>query len=116
MNVMVAAGEEMAEFVGEKNGQQSDGKGKAGQESDRIFVKESEGAEEFVERGGLIVGVSDGELRARGEAGAEREKKEDDGEDKRFEGRTRENRNVKLGARGDVAPIDGGWKRVHCGI
>ena len=70
MNVMVAAGEEMAEFVGEKNGQQSDGKGKASQEGGGIFVEESKSAEEFVEGGGLVVGVGDGELRARCQASA----------------------------------------------
>ena len=44
---MVAAGEEVAQFVGEKNGQQSGGEGQADKESGGVFVEESEGAEEF---------------------------------------------------------------------
>ena len=116
MDVMVATGEEMAQFVGEKNGQQSDGKGKAGQEGGGIFVEESKGADEFVEGGGLIVSVGNGELRACGQTSAEGEEKKGDGEDEGFERRTRENRNVILGARGNIAPISGSWKRIHCGI
>ena len=73
MDVMVAAGEEMPEFVGKENGQQSDGKGKTGQESGGIFVEESEGADEFVEGSGLIVGVGDGELGACCKASTERQ-------------------------------------------
>jgi hypothetical protein len=115
-DVMVAAGEEMAEFVGEKNGQESGGEGEAGEKSGRIFVEESEGTEEFVERGGLMVGVSDGELCASGEAGAEREEKERDGEEEGFEGRAGENRDVELRARGKIAPIVGSWERLQCGI
>jgi hypothetical protein len=67
---MVAAGEEVAEFVGEKNGQQSGGEGQADKESGGVFVEQSEGAEEFVERGGLIVRIGDGELSTCGQAGA----------------------------------------------
>ena len=64
----------------------------------------------------MIVGVGDGELCACGEAGAERKEKERYGEDERFDRRTRENRNVKLGARGKTAPINRNRKVVHCGI
>ena len=73
--------------------------------SSDLFVEESEGAEEFVEGGGLVVGVSDRELRACSEARAEGEKKEGDGEDEGFERRATQNRDVKLCGRGKRAPI-----------
>ena len=60
--------------------------------------------------------IGGSELRACGKAGAERHEKERDGEDERLEGRARENRDVKLCAGGKVAPINGGWEIVHCGI
>ena len=60
----------------------------------------------------MLVGVGDGELGARGQAGAEREEKECNGEDEGFERRTTENRHVKLCGRGKSAPIIGDWKRV----
>jgi len=72
-NVMVAAGKEMAELVGEKNGEQGESKRQAGGETERVFVEEREGPEEFVEGEGFVAGVSDGELCAGDEAGAERE-------------------------------------------
>jgi hypothetical protein len=107
-DVVVAAGEKMAEFMGEKNGQEGGGEGQTGEKSGGILVEESESAEKFVERSGLIVGVGDGELCASSEAGAECEEKERDGEDERFEGRARENRDVKLRARRKIAPIHRG--------
>jgi hypothetical protein len=76
VNVMVAAGKEMAEFVGEENGQQGGGEGQAGEKGRGIFVEKSEGAQEFVERSCLIVGVGEGELGACGQAGPKREEKE----------------------------------------
>lgn len=60
--------------------------------------------------------IGGSELRACGKAGAEREEKERNGEDKRFERGARENRDVKLCAGGKVAPINGGWEIVHRGI
>ena len=83
-NVMMAAGEEMAEFVGEKNGEQSEGEGEAGGEAGGMLVEKFEGANEFVEGDGLIVGVGDGELRAGDEAGAKSEEEENAGEDEQF--------------------------------
>lgn len=74
-NVMMAAGEEMAEFMSEENGEQSESEGQAGGESGGVFVKKSEGVEEFVEGDGLIVGVGDGKLSAGDEAGAKSEEK-----------------------------------------
>lgn len=60
--------------------------------------------------------IGGSKLRACGEAGAERDEKERNGEDERFEGRARENRDVKLCAGRKVAPINGGWEIVHSGI
>jgi hypothetical protein len=77
---MVAAGEEMAEFVGEQNRQDSDGEGKAGEESGGIFVEEGKGADKLIEGRGLVVGVGDGELRAGRQTRAERQEKERYGE------------------------------------
>jgi hypothetical protein len=81
-----------------------------------MFVEKSEGAEEFVERCGLIVGVCDGKLRASGQAGAEREKKERYSEDEGFAGRAWKNGLVVCGARQKSVPVDGGGKGVQCGI
>jgi hypothetical protein len=47
-------------------------------------------------------------LRACGEAGAEREKKERHGEDERLEGRPGENRNVEMWVGRKIAQIKGG--------
>ena len=71
MNMVVAAGEEMAEFVGEKNGEKSGSEGKACEKGGGILVEECEGAKELVEGRGLIAGIGDSELGASGEAGAE---------------------------------------------
>ena len=70
---MVAAGEEMAEFVGQKNGEQGEGEGEASGEARGMLVEEFEGADKFVEGDGFILRVGDGELSAGNEAGAERE-------------------------------------------
>ena len=70
---MVAAGEEMAEFMGEKNREQGESKGKAGGKTGGMLIEKFEGMDKLVERGGLIVGVGDGELCAGCEAGAKRE-------------------------------------------
>ena len=73
VNMMIAAGKEMAELVGEKNGKQSKSKWQACGEAERIFVKKSETAQKFVEREGLILGIGGGELSSGDEAGAEGE-------------------------------------------
>jgi len=43
VNVMMAAGEVVAEFVNEQDCQQGEREGQAGEESERMFVKEREG-------------------------------------------------------------------------
>jgi len=76
--MMVAAGKEMAQFVGEKNRQEGGREGQASEKACGILVEESEGAKKLVNGSSLIVGVGDGELRARGQAGAERHEKQGD--------------------------------------
>ena len=51
-NVMMAAGEEVAEFVGKKNGKQREGEGEARKQPGRMLVKKFVGADKLVERGG----------------------------------------------------------------
>ena len=62
--MMIAAGKEVSEFVGEENGEQSESKWQTGGEAERVFVKESERAEKFVRREGFVPGIGVSELRA----------------------------------------------------
>ena len=50
-NVVMAAGEEVAEFVGKKNSEQREGEGEAGEESGRMLVEKFVGVNKLVERG-----------------------------------------------------------------
>ena len=81
-----------------------------------MSVEESEGAEEFVERCGLIVSVGDGKLRASGQAGAEREKKERDGEDEGLAGRAWKDGFVECDTRRKSVPVIGEREGVETGI
>lgn len=112
VDAMMAAGEKMAELMGQENGQESGREGQAGEKGYRIFVEKRESAEEFVERDGLIVSVGGGELRAGGEAGAQSKEKKPNGEEERFEGRTRKDRDIILSGRWKSAPIRPCWKRI----
>jgi len=51
-NVMMAAREEVAEFMGKKNGEQREGERESGKEPGRILVKKFVRVDELVERGG----------------------------------------------------------------
>jgi len=103
---MTAAGKEMAEFVGEKDGEEGESERQAGKQRGGVFVEEREGADEFVNGGGLLVGVGGGELRAGHEAGGEGAKKERDSEQQGAERRVREDGSVKVGSRRESAPVD----------
>lgn len=81
---MMAAGEEVAEFVSEQNGEESDGEGQAGEERGGMFVEELESADEFVGVDGFIVRIGDGELSSGGETGAESEGEEKYGKGERL--------------------------------
>ena len=69
---MMAAGEIVAELVNEQNREESEREGQAGDESEWMFVEQSEGVYEFVEVDGLIFRVGRGEVSAGYEAGAKR--------------------------------------------
>ena len=47
----MAAGEEVAEFMGKKNGEQREGEGEAGEESGRMLVEKFVRVDKLVERG-----------------------------------------------------------------
>jgi len=75
MDVMVAAGEVVTEFVGEKDGEERGGEGQAREKQLRMMVGERKYLEESIEGGGLIVGVGGGKMGAGKEGSEEREKK-----------------------------------------
>jgi hypothetical protein len=112
--MVVAASEEMAEFVGEENEKKSEGERETGGQAERVLVKESEGAEKFVGGKGLVLSVGGGELGSGDEASAEREKEEDASEEKHSPGRTVGDRGV-ADTIGRGAPIDVrryGWRWI----
>lgn len=78
-DVVVAASEEMAQLVSEKNDKKGRGERQARKKTRRVLVEQREGICELVERGGLPVGVGAGKLRARNETSAEGEQKKQDG-------------------------------------
>lgn len=104
-NVMVAASEKMAEFVGEKNGEQGEGEGQASSESGGMLVEKLEGANIFIERRSLIVSVGDGKLRAGGEASAESKEEQNACDDEHLARRAGDGGVVEIGG-GSGAPID----------
>ena len=81
VNVVMAAGEKMAEFMSQQNSEQREGEGQAGEQRGGMLVEERVGVEEFGERGGLILLEGDGELRACGQSGAEGEQEESYGQE-----------------------------------
>lgn len=108
-NVMMTAGEEVAEFVGKKNGEEREGEGETGEESGRVPVEKFVGANEFVDRGCLILGIGVSELSACGEAGAKRKKKQHDSEKESSGGRARRNGKVLGLEEGLGAPVNVDW-------
>src|SRR5260370_18178213 len=74
-DVMMAAGEKMAEFMREQNGEQGEGKRKARREGCGMFVEEGEVVDKLVERHGLIVRIRDRKVSAGDEASAKSKKK-----------------------------------------
>jgi hypothetical protein len=105
-NVMVAAGEEMAEFVGEQDGEQREGEGEAGGQARGMLIEEFESADKFLDGSGFVLRVGDGELGARDEAGAEREQEKNTGEEQGFWGRARRDVGELELLRRDGAPIE----------
>jgi len=111
---MMATGKKMAEFVGEENGHQGQGKGQAGDERGRTRVQELEGRDELIPGDGLVMGIGDGEMRARDEASAEREEKEHAGEEQSLAGRMIGNGGVGGRAGRNEAPIQVDRERGGC--
>ena len=60
--MVIAAGEEMAEFVDEKNTKKGQGERKTRGERGGMAIEESEVVEKFIDGGGLAAGKGDGEL------------------------------------------------------
>jgi len=71
-NMVITAGEEMAEFMGEENEEKSKCEREASGEAEGVLVKESKGAEKFIGGERLVLSVGGGELGSGNEAGAER--------------------------------------------
>src|SRR5260370_33741781 len=84
--MMITAGKETSEFVGEENGEKGERKGETDGEAERVFVKKSERAEKFVGGGGLVLRVGIFELRAGHQASAKREEEENASEDQHLSG------------------------------
>lgn len=99
-NVMIAAGKEMSEFVGEENGEKGERKGETDGEAERVFVKKCERAEKFVGGEGLVLRVGICELRAGHQTSTKREEEENASEDQHLSGR----------AVGDGSVANTGWK------
>ena len=89
VDVMMAAGEEVPQFMREKNEQQSDREWKTGRERNGMAVEECEAVRKLVERNGLVLRVGGGELRASGKASAKSQKKQSDCKEQRFKRRMR---------------------------
>ena len=68
VDVMMAAGEIMAELVGQQNRQQSDREGQPGKKQGRMMVGQRKGLKQRVKRRGLIVRIRRGKVRARQQA------------------------------------------------
>jgi hypothetical protein len=84
MDVVVAAGEVVAEFVDEQDGEEREGEGQAGDKCEWVFVEERERVKKFVEVDGFVFGVGGGKVSAGYEACAEGCDEEKDCEQKGF--------------------------------
>lgn len=72
---MMAAGEIVPEFVSEKNDEERDRKRQSREKKRRVQVSKTKRLKESVERGGLIVGIGCGKMRAGDERGEKGEEK-----------------------------------------
>ena len=115
---MMAASEEVAELMGEENGEQSESEGQAGGKSHGMSVKKGEGAHKFVERNSLILCVGDGELSTGDQARAQSEEKKNTGKIKRLKRRARRNGSVGQRPVWNGAPIQvdrNRWRIIFLG-
>src|SRR5579862_991021 len=78
MDVMVSAGEVVAEFVNEQDAEKRQSEGQTADKRERMLVEKCERIQEFIEVDGFVFGVGGGEVRAGYEAGAQSGQKEND--------------------------------------
>lgn len=88
-DVMMAASKKVPQLMREKNEEQSERKRKTGDKGSGMTVKEREAVPELIERHGLILRVSRGELGAGGKTSAESEKKQNERKEQSFQRRVR---------------------------
>lgn len=120
-NMVVTAGEKMAEFMGEENEEKSKCERETCGEAEGVLVKESKGAEKFIGGEGFVQSVGSGELGSGDQARAKRQEKENAREKQHFFGGTIGRRGVADTVSRGGAPIDvgrEGWRRIfwkRCG-
>lgn len=108
-NVMMTAGEDMAEFVGEKNGEQGECERQAGGEGRGVLVKQREGFDKLVQGNGLVLRIGDGELGAGDKASAKSEEEKNAREIKGLERRGRRCSHIAWLKKRHGAPIQVDW-------
>jgi hypothetical protein len=101
VNVVVAAGEEMPEFMREKNGEQRNCERQTGEQGGRMLVEKRVGMEKLRDGCGLLLRESDGKLRTRRQRGAQREQKQGDGQQQTFSRGARKRRTIHVRGRGN---------------
>lgn len=114
-NVMMAASEEVTQFMSEQNEEQREGERKTCGEGEGVLVNQGERTDELVEGNGLILRISNGELSAGDQASAKSEKEQNACEEERLCRRPLGNRSVLDFADRESAPVDvdgDGWRRV----
>src|ERR1700730_13234305 len=119
---MMPASEEMTQLMGEKNGEQGDGEWQTRHEAARLLIEEPKGTDKFVHGGGIVVRISDCELRTSGQARAKSEKEQDARKSEHFSRRADGDRLARNNVGRNGAPIDSDgngaarvfWKRwIH---
>lgn len=105
VKAMVAAGEEVSQFMRKQNAQQGDRKRKSGEQPGGIFVEESEAAKKHADGCGLIVRIGEGKLSSGDETRTQSQEEKHNGENERFPRRAGRNLGVIPLADEIVAPI-----------
>lgn len=105
-DVVMTTSEEVSEFVGEKNGEQSESERQTGGEGGRVLVKKPEGFDKLVQRNGLVLRIGDGELSASDEAGAKSEEEKNAREIEGLERRWRRDGDISRLKECNGAPIE----------
>ena len=87
--MVMAAGEVVAEFMDEQDGEERQRERQAADQREWMFVEKSERIQKFVEIDGFVFGVGCGEVRAGHEAGAEGDEEKQNREQESFQRRVR---------------------------